>query len=81
MGRVPGATVVWSDDPEAGFRERDNDMAELVRCFWEAVDEEYGALGLARGWETFNVVDTDLRVGLLKPDLAVVGGWGCLGRH
>ena len=56
-------------------------MAELVRCFWEAVDEEYGALGLARGWEAFNVVDTDLRVGLLKPDLAVVGGWGCLGRH
>ena len=56
-------------------------MAELVGCLWEAVDEEYGALGLARGWETFDVVDTDLGVGLLKPDLAVVRGWGGLGRR
>ena len=56
-------------------------MAELVGCFWEAVDEEDGALGLAGGRKTFDVVNADLRVGLLKPDLAVVGDRGILGCH
>lgn len=51
-------------------------MAELVGCFWKTVDEEDGTLRLARGGKTFDVVDTDLRVGLLKPDLAVVGDGG-----
>ena len=73
VGRVPSTTVVWSYNSVAGFSERDGDMAELIRCLWEAVNEENGTLRLARGWKTFDVVDTDLRVGLLKPDLAVVG--------
>lgn len=56
-------------------------MAELVGCLWEAVDEQDGALGLAGSGETLDVVDTDLRVGLLEPDLAVVGGGSGLGCH
>lgn len=56
-------------------------MTELVGCLWEAVDEENGSLRLARGGEVFDVVDTDLRVSLLKPDLAVVGDGGVLGWH
>ena len=37
------------------------------------MDEEYCAFGLARGWKAFNVMDTDLGVGLLKPDLLMAG--------
>ncbi len=81
VGRVTGATVVWSYDSVAGFSERDSDMAELVGCLWEAVDEENSTLRLARGGKAFDVVDTDLRVGLLKPDLAVVGNGCVLGCH
>ena len=50
VGRVSGAAVVGSDDSVASFSERDSYMAELIGCLWEAMDEEYGALGLARGW-------------------------------
>ena len=45
------------------------------------MDEEDGVLGLAGGEETFDVVDADLRVGLLEPDLTVVGDGGVLGCH
>ena len=48
-------------------------MAELVRTLREAVDEEDGGFGLARGWKAFNVMDTDLGVGLLNPDLPMAG--------
>ncbi len=81
VGRVSSTAVVRSDDSVAGFGERDRDMAELVGCLWEAVDEEYGALRLAGGWETFNAVNADLRVGLLEPNLTVVGDWDGLGCH
>lgn len=56
-------------------------MAELVGCLWEAVDEEDGAFRLVRGGRTFDVVDADLRVGLLEPDLAVMGDWDFLSCH
>ena len=45
------------------------------------MDEQDGVFRLAGGGETFDVVDPDLRVGLLKPDLAVVGDGGFLGCH
>ena len=81
MRRVSSTAVVWSYDPIAGFGEGDGDVAELVGCLREAVDEEDGTLGLAGGGKTVDVVDPDLRVGLLEPDLAVVGDRGVLGRH
>ena len=81
VGRVPGTAVVWDYDSIAGFSEGDSGMAELVGCLWEAVDEENGTLRLARGWKTIYIVDTDLRVGLLEPYLAVVGGGSGLGCH
>ena len=45
------------------------------------MDEEDGVLWLAGGGGAFDVVDPDLRVGLLKPDLAVVGDGVVLGCH
>lgn len=56
-------------------------MAELVGCLWEAVDEEYGAFGLSSGGKAFDVVDPDLRVCLLEPDLAMAGNGSVLGCH
>ena len=81
VGGVSGASVVGGDDSVAGLSEWDGDMAELVGCLWEAVDEEDGTLRLARGGKAFDVMDADLRIGLLKPDLAVAGNWGALGCH
>lgn len=80
VGRVSSTTVVWGYHSIAGFREGDGDMTELVGRLWEAVDEKNGTFGIAGGGKAFDVVDTDLWVGLLKPDLAVVGDrgfWGC----
>ena len=45
------------------------------------MNEEDGAFWLARCRKTLDVVDADLRVGLLEPDLAVVGDGGVLGCH
>ena len=45
------------------------------------MNEEDGAFWLARCGKTLDVVDADLRVGLLEPDLAVVGDGGVLGCH
>lgn len=64
----------------ACFCERDDDVPELVGCFWEAVDEEDGAFGFGGGGEAFGVEDADFGVGLLDPGLAVAwfrGGAGC----
>lgn len=80
-GRVSSATVIGSDDPVAGFCERNGDVPELVACLREAVDEEYGTLGLASGGKAFDVVDSDLRVRLLEPDLAMAGNGSVLGCH
>lgn len=71
-GRVSSATV-------AGFGERNGDVPELVGCLCGAVDEEDGALGLGGGREAFDVVDSDLRVRLLEPDLAMAGHGSVLG--
>ena len=81
VGGVSSATVIGGDDPVAGFCERNGDVAELVGCLWEAVDEEYGAFGLASGGKAFDVVDPDLRVYLLEPDLAMTGNGSVLGCH
>ena len=75
------ATVVWSDDSVASFSEWNDNMAELIRRLWEAVDEEYGVLGLAGGRETFDVVDANLGILLLEPDLPVARGWCHCGCH
>lgn len=40
------AAVVGRQDAVAGVGEGDEDVAELVGCFWEAVDEEDGPFGL-----------------------------------
>ena len=82
VGGEPRATIIGGDDAIAGLGEGRGDVAELVGGFWEAVDEEDGVLWLAGGGEAFDVVDADLRVGLLEPDLAVVGDGGVvLGCH
>lgn len=49
VGRVTGPAVVRSYYSVAGFGEGASDMAELIGCLWEAVNEEDGALGFARG--------------------------------
>ena len=81
VGGVPRASIVRGDDSIAGVGERVGDVAELIGRFREAVDEEDGVFRLGGGGETFDVVDPDLRVGLLEPDLAVVGDGGVLGCH
>ena len=68
-------------DSVTSFGEWNDDMAELIRCLGEAVDEQYRVLGLAGGWETFDIINADLGVGLLKPDLPVAGGWCSVGCH
>ena len=45
------------------------------------MNEENGTLRLAGSGKTLDIMDPDLRVGLLKPDLAVVGNGGILGCH
>ena len=64
--------VVRREDTIACLCEWDDYMAELVRCFGEAVDEEDRALGLAKDGEALGVEDANLRLGLLDPELTVV---------
>ncbi len=78
---VSVAAVVGRQHAVAGVGEGDEDVAELVGCFREAVDEEDGAFGLwGGGGEAFGVEDAEFGVGVLEPGLAVVwfgggGGW------
>lgn len=64
----------------AGLGEGNDNVAELVGCLGEAVDEKNDAFWFVRRGETFDVEDPDFGAGLLEPDLAVVGfGWGLRG--
>lgn len=74
------AAIVGREDVVSCLCERNNDMAELIRCFREAVNEEDRTLGLARQGAAFCVKDPDFRVGLLDPGLTVLRfgkGFGC----
>lgn len=63
---------------ESCLYKRDNDMAELMKYFREAVNEEDGTLRLVREGAAY------LRVGLLDPGLTVLcfgNGSGWRGGH
>lgn len=69
-GGVAGTAIIWGDDTVAGGGEGSHDMAELVGGFREAMDDKYDAF-LSAGRFCFDVVNSDLGVGSLKPDLAM----------
>ena len=74
------AAIVWREDMVSCLGERNDDMAELIGCFGEAVDEEDRTLRLAREGLAFCVKDPDLRVRLLDPGVTVLSlgkGFGC----
>ena len=63
----------------AGLGEGNDNVAELVGCLGEAVDEKDSAFVFVGCGEAFDVEDADFGVDL-EPDLAVVGfGWGLRG--
>ena len=66
------AAIIWRENVVSCLRERNNDVAELIRCFRKAVNEKDRTLRLARDGAAFCVKDSDLRIGLLNPCLAVL---------
>ena len=74
------ATIVWCENVVSCLCEWNNDVAKLIRCFREAVNEEDRTLRLTGAGTAFCVEDPDLRVGLLDPGLPVLrfgNGFGC----
>ena len=69
------APIIRRENVISCLSERNNDVAELIRCFREAVNEEDGTLRLVRDGTAFCVEDPDLRVRLLDPGLTVLGLW------
>ena len=75
------AAIIWCENVVSCFCERNNDVAELIRCFREAVNEEDRTLRLVREGAAFCVEDPGLRVGLLDPGLTVLRFGNGFGHH
>ena len=74
------AAMIWRENVVSCLCERNNDVAELIRCFREAVNKKDCTLRLVGEGAAFCVKYPDLRVGLPNPGLTVLSfgnGFGC----